>query len=256
VGALLAASLVLAGAVLVAGPAGTATALPAPAPGAAAADLQGVDLAPLERLQTDAVAYAEAQAAALQGTYTFRVVRPPTLPRVAVPGRLTFEPDHLSRRELGGFFFVTFKAFVDGRPLGLVRVDLEGRWTGKLLKTQAALPRKAVPGPGQVEAVDFEGAPPAGALSEFPEGCRLRAPVPPGHILVRQDLETIPVVVAGETVRVELVSGSLVIGVEALARTSGAVGEKVRLEMPTSHKNIQAVVSGPGEARVQWAGAN
>lgn len=249
--ALLAAGLVLAGALhAAAGPAG---AVP---PSAPAADLLGLELPPLERLQTDAVAYAEAQAAALQGTYTFRVVRPPMLPKVASQGRLTFEPDHLSRRELGGFFFVSFKAFLDGRPLGLVRVDLEGRWTGKLLRTVAALPRKAVPGPGQVETVDFEGAPPAGALSEFPEGCRLRAPVPPGHILVRQDLETIPVVVAGETVRVELVSGPLVIGVEALARSSGAVGDKVRLEMPSSRKNILAVVSGPGEARVQWAGAN
>lgn len=242
-----AAGLLLAASVLTA--AGPAETVPA-------ADLQELELPPLERLQTEAVAYAEAQAAALQGTYVFRVVKPPLLPKVADPGRLTFQPDHLSRRELGGIFFVSFKAFLDGRPLGLVRVDLEGRWTGKLLRTQAALGRKTVPGPGQVEPVDFEGAPPAGALSEFPDGYRLRAPVPPGHILVRQDLETIPVVVAGEPVRLELVSGSLVIAVEALARTNGAMGEKVRLEMPSSHKNIQAVVSGPGEARVQWAGAN
>jgi flagella basal body P-ring formation protein FlgA len=215
-----------------------------------------VELSPLEQLQTDAIAYAEAQAAALEGTYTFRVTRPPLLPRTTGPGRLTFEPDHLSRRELGGFFFASFKAYQDGRNLGLVRVDLEGRWVGKLLRVRAALPRKVVPEPGQLEEVDFQGAPPAGAISAFPEGCRLRAPVPAGHILVHQDLETIPVVLAGDTVRLELVAGPLVIAVETLARSSGAVGEKVRLEMPTSHKNLQAVVSGPGEARVQWAGVN
>jgi len=64
------------------------------------------------------------------------------------------------------------------------------------------------------------------------------------------------VVNAGDQVRVEVVNGPLVIAVEALARTSGAVGEKVRLEMPSGHKNLQAVVTGPGEARVQWAGGN
>jgi flagella basal body P-ring formation protein FlgA len=215
------------------------------------------DLAPLERLQVDAIAFAEAQAAALKGTYTFRVVQPPVLPRVAEQrGKLTFEPAHLSRRELGGFFFVSFNLYVDGRPMGMVRVDLEGRWNGKLLRTLSSLPRKAIPEAGQLEQVDFEGNPPAGALSEFPEGRRLRTPVTPGHILVESDLETIPVVVAGDPVRLELVSGPLVIAVEALARSNGAVGDKVRLEMPTSHKSIQAVVSGPGEARVQWPDGN
>lgn len=231
-------------------------ALLALAMGLALAAAPELRLPPAERLQSDAIAFAEAQAAALQGTYTFRVVHPPTLPRSADPDRLTFEPDRLSRRELGGNFFATFRMVQDGRSLGLVRVDLEGRWHGTLLRTQTALARRSVPGPGQVEPVDFEGAPPAGALSEFPEGCRLRAGVPAGHILVQQDLETIPVVVAGEPVRLELVSGSLVIAVEALARSSGAVGDKVRLEMPTSRKVVQAVVTGPGEARVQWAGAN
>jgi flagella basal body P-ring formation protein FlgA len=70
------------------------------------------------------------------------------------------------------------------------------------------------------------------------------------------DLESIPVVTAGDQVRVELVSGALVIAVDAVARSNGAVGEKVRLEMPTSHKNLQAVVTGPGEARLLWAGGN
>ncbi len=216
-----------------------------------------VQLEPAEQLQTDAIAFAEAQAAALNGTYTFRVVQPPVLPRyVEGRGRITFEPAHLSRRELTGCFFVSFNLYVEGRPMGMVRVDLEGQWTGKLLRARTSLARRAVPEAGQLEQVDFAGTPPAGALSDFPEGCRLRSPVTPGHILVESDLETIPVVQAGDQVRLELVSGPLVIAVEVLARSNGAVGEKVRLEMPTSHKNIQAVVCGPDEARVQWPGGN
>ncbi len=215
-----------------------------------------VVLAPLEQVQMDALSYAESQAAALSGNYTFRVLKPPVLPRILEAGKLTFEPSHLSRRELGGVFFATFKMKLDGRPVGLIRVDMEGKWTGQLLRAKTALPRKTTPELEQFEQVPFEGTPPAGALSELPAGYRLRTPVAPGHLLVMQDLESIPVVAAGEQVRLEMVCGSLVIAVDALARSSGAMGEKVRLEMPTSHKNVQAVVTGPGEARVQWAGGN
>jgi flagella basal body P-ring formation protein FlgA len=215
-----------------------------------------VELSPLERLQTDAISYAEAQAADLKGTFVFRVAKPPMLPRVPPGGKITFQPDHLSRRELGGSFFASFRMLVDGRPLGQVRVDLEGTWTGKLLRAQCALPRKEVPLPDQLERVDFDGTPPSGALDEFPDGFRLRSPVPAGHILVMQDLEAIPVVQSGDQVRVEVVSGSLTIALQALARGNGAVGDKVRMEVLGSHKNLQAVVSGPGEARVQWAGEN
>jgi len=227
----------------------------APAPEPAAAE-ERVAMPPVEQLQADAISYVEAQAAALSGKYLFRVVKPPVLQRIPPGARLTFEPLHVSRKELGGMFFVTFKQKLDGRPLGLIRVDMEGTWTGRLLRVRAPLARKAVPEAGEFEAVAFEGNPPPGALSELPAGYRLRAALSTGHLLAMQDLETIPVISPGEQVRLEMVSGPLVIAVEALARTGGAVGDKVRLEMPTSHRSVQAVVTGPGEARVQWAGGN
>jgi len=227
------------------------------APGAAQAPAEEpVALAPLEQLQTDALGYAQAQAAALSGSYTFRVVKPPVLPRIPAGGKLSFEPANVSRHELGGMFFVSFRMRLDGRPVGMIRVDLEGTWNGQLLRAQSALPRKTVLEEGAFELTAFHGSPPVGALGKLPAGYRLRTPISPGHILVMTDLETIPVVAAGEPVRLALVSGSLVIEVDALARSSGAVGEKVRLEMPTSHRNLQAVVTGPGEARVLWAGGN
>jgi len=216
----------------------------------------GLTLAPVEQLQIDAIGYVQTQAEALSGHYSFRVLKPPVLPRIPGTGKITFEPMRLSRRDLGGMIFVSFQMKVDGRPVGQVRVDLEGRWIGKLLRAQTQLPRKTVPTASQFDQVDFEGAPPAGALSELPPGYQLRTPVSAGHMLVQADLETIPVVLAGEQVRLEMVSGALVIAVEALARSGGAVGEKVRLELPNSHKNIQAVVTAVGEARVQWAGGN
>ena len=223
---------------------------------AAAEVEEPVLLPPVEQLQVDAVNYVQAQAAALSGHYTFRVVKPPSIPRVPSGSKLSFEPANLSRRDLGGMFFLSFRMKLDGRPAGMLRVDMEGKWTGQLLRARTALARKTIPEADQFEAAPFEGSPPAGALSELPAGYRLRSPMAAGHLLTMLDLETIPVVTAGDQVRVELVSGSLVIAAEAVARSSGAVGEKVRLEMPTTHKNVQAVVTGPGEARVLWPGGN
>ena len=206
-----------------------------------------------ERLQQDALAYVAAQAAGLPGAYVFHVVKPPVLPRSL--GDLHFEPAHLSKRDLAGRFFASFDASLDGHSVGMVRVDLEGKWTGKLLRTRVALARKAVPELPQLEEINFEGMPPVGALDELPGGFRLRAALPPGHILTQADLESIPVILAGDQVRLEVVNGSLTIAVETLARSNGAVGDKIRLELPTSHKAIQAVVTGPGEAQSQWAGS-
>jgi len=207
-----------------------------------------------DRLQAQALAYAQSAVAGLDGTYTFKYISNSILPRVT-KGDLTFEPTHLSRTDPTGRFYASFNVQNQGRTIGMVRVDLEGQWTGKLLRCHAALPRKAVPAEGQLEAFEFEGTPPAGALRSLPEGMRLRGPVAQGHILVRADLEPIPLVLMGDTVRVELVQGDLSITAEAVARSSGALGEKVRLEMPVAHKMLQAVVTGPDEARVQWGGS-
>jgi flagella basal body P-ring formation protein FlgA len=206
------------------------------------------------RLQNEALAYAEAQAASLNGAYTFRVLSAPVLPRAADSARLKFERAHLSQRELSGHFFASFWASLDGRPVGMVRVDLEGKWNGRLLRSLDAIPRKSVPLESQFEQVELQGTPPAGGLAAIPAGYRLRAPISAGHVLVMQDLETIPVVLAGDQVRVAVVSGALTIAVDGLARSSGGVGDKVRVELPGQHRNLQALVTAPGEARIQWAG--
>jgi flagella basal body P-ring formation protein FlgA len=207
-----------------------------------------------ERLQSEALAFAATQAAGLPGNYTFKLLGPPVLPRNP-GGEMRFEPSHISKREPTGHFFASFKASVDGRPLGMVRVDLAGDWNGKLLHARVALPRKAVPSADQLEESDFTGAPPPGAIALIPEGFRLRNAVTPGHVLVQSDLEATPVILAGDRVRLEVSDGPLTVAVETLARSNGAVGEKVRLELPTGRKVLMAVVKGPGEATTRWAGA-
>jgi flagella basal body P-ring formation protein FlgA len=59
----------------------------------------------------------------------------------------------------------------------------------------------------------------------------------------------------GDPVRVAVADGGLVISLDAVARSAGAMGDKVRLEMPTGHRMLQGIVTGPGTARVVLAGS-
>ena len=206
-----------------------------------------------ERLQQEALTYAEAQAAGLAGSLSIRVLRPPTLPRLAA-GEVRFEPTHASKQDFTGPFFVAFRIFVDQRLTGSVRVDLEGRWVGRLLRVRTPLARKAIPSADQLQEIPFEGVPPPGAITEFPEGFQLKIPVPVGKILCRSDLQPIPLINIGDPVRLEMTCGSLVVASDTLARTAGALGDKIRLELPSSKKCLQAEITGPGEARLSWTG--
>jgi len=214
--------------------------------GAQTQDLSGL-------LQQEALAFAEAQSAGLSGSVSLRVLRPPSLPNLPA-GPVRFEPTRASKQDFTGPFFVTFRLFVNERPAGSVRVDLEGRWVGKLLRVRASLPRKAVPTAEQLEEVPFEGTPPPGALTEFPAGFQLKIPVAPGRFLCRSDVQPIPLINIGDPVRLELVCGTLIVSSETVARTSGAQGDKIRLELPNSRRCLLAEITGPGEARILWTG--
>jgi flagella basal body P-ring formation protein FlgA len=203
------------------------------------------------RLQQEAVEYAQAQSKSSAGQYVIRSTKLPMLPRLKQGVEIQFEPSHLSKREPTGAFFAVFKVMAEGRLVGSARVELEGRWTGNLLKTTESLGRKTVPTEAQLESVPFEGNPPPGALTEFPVGFRLRANMPAGRTLTQADLEPIPLVNAGERVRLTIRSGCMVISADATARGPGTLGDKVRVELP-SRKWVQAVVTGSGEASADW----
>jgi len=206
-----------------------------------------------ERLQKEALAAAETATAGAAGSRSFRVLRPPLVPQVR-PGQVNLELSHLSKQDGIGPFFVVFKLLLDGHPAGFARVDLEGRWSGKLLKAKGAMPRLTVPTAEQLDEADFTGTPPPGALQSFPAGFRLKIPVPAGHVLTHLDIQPIPIIKAGDQVRVELVCGPLSVSLEAIARSNAAVGEKVRLELPNGKKPMTAIATAPGEARVDWKG--
>jgi flagella basal body P-ring formation protein FlgA len=204
---------------------------------------------PAERLADLALAFARAEAAKLGGEHSFKVAQPPKVPTTR-PGTVTFEPSHLSKREPLGRFFVVLVCKVDGEKVGMVRVDLEGKWVGTVLRARSELVRRSMLSADQVEASPFEGVPPEGALTELPEGQRLMRTVVSGKILTRADLEAVPLVESGDKVRLTATHESLTVSVDTTARSRAGKGDRVRLEAPGARRQINAVMTGPGEARL------
>jgi flagella basal body P-ring formation protein FlgA len=203
----------------------------------------------VELLGVQALAFAENAARNFPGEYTIQISRPPTLPLLK-PGRLTFEAERLSKQEPIGRFFVVFRVSVDGILTTTARVELESTWSGSLYQAKDTLQRKALITETDFEAVDFEGIPPTGALKELPKEARLRQPMQTGKVLKQMDVEPVPLINATDKVRVTFQNGALKIVSGATARSNGAKGDRVRLEMDGSKKIVQALVIGHGEASI------
>jgi flagella basal body P-ring formation protein FlgA len=202
------------------------------------------------QLAEAAIARAQEVSGRMPGEWHFKLLQPPALPALLGPGPLTVIGTHLSRRDPVGRFFVVLDLQLEGRRAGQVRVDLEGRWKGDLWRCREATARRVVLDEAMLESVPFEGVPPDGALLEAPLGMRTKGPMAPGHTLTQMDVEAVPLVQAGEKVRLVAEVEGLVVTTEALARSSGALGERIRLEAIGTRKPIKAIVSGPAEAKL------
>ena len=207
-------------------------------------------VSPTERLADAALAFATAEAKKLGGEHSFKVAQPPRIPLLRA-GTLSFEPSHLSKHEPMGRFFVVLALKLDGEKVGMVRVDLEGSWVGTVLRAKGDLTRKTELSADQVEPSPFEGVPPEGALTVLPEGQRLMRSVVSGKILTRADLEAIPLVQSGDKVRLTATHEALTVSVDTTARSRAGLGDRVRLEAPGARRQVTAIVTGPGEARLQ-----
>ena len=205
---------------------------------------------PAERMADVALAFARAEAEKIGGEHTFKVAQPPKVPRTR-EGALTFEPSHLSKQEPLGRFFVVMAIKVDGERVGMTRVYLEGNWVGTVLRAKGDLRRQTILTPDQVEPSPFEGVPPQGFLTAIPEGQRLMRSVASGKILARSDLESIPLVQPGDKVRLTATRDALTISVDTTARSKAGLGDRVRLESAGGRRPVTAIVTGPGEARLQ-----
>jgi flagellar basal body P-ring formation protein FlgA len=81
-------------------------------------------------------------------------------------------------------------------------------------------------------------------------GMQLKRQVPPGQPIALADLMHPTEVARGDPVRLSLEANGLSLAGEGIALESGAAGERIRVRNISSQAVIEAVVVGPGEARV------
>jgi len=81
-------------------------------------------------------------------------------------------------------------------------------------------------------------------------GMVLKHDVAPGQPLTTLDLARPDLVLRGSLVRMTLHSEGIALAAEGIARESGARGDRVLVENPTSHAMVEADVTGPNEVRV------
>ncbi len=102
----------------------------------------------------------------------------------------------------------------------------------------------------RVETRDgFPGAPILSTIEEA-AGRIPRRSLPAGTVLQPQWLEPAREVVRGQTVEVEVISGTARLTLEAEAEASGSMGQTIPVRNPESKKRFMARVEGPGRVSV------
>lgn len=111
---------------------------------------------------------------------------------------------------------------------------------------------------GRISAADLVLAPVAGIdpaqAIQAPEqalGRRLRVALGPGQPLLERHLDPLQDIEEGQEVVVLVETGIITVSQTAIAVTGGRAGDLIRLQPASGTKIIEAVILGPGRARVQ-----
>lgn len=82
-------------------------------------------------------------------------------------------------------------------------------------------------------------------------GMALRHDVPPGQPLTAPDIARPLLVSRGGVVRMRLEASGLMLSAQGVAMEDGGLGDRVRVQNPSSHAVVMADVTGAGEVRVE-----
>ncbi len=136
-----------------------------------------------------------------------------------------------------------------------VQIRVSGQVIPMALTAVAAtrLPPGHVVGQGdlrlaRVRASQLHGAP--GVIPQAAQGMMVRHDVPAGQVLTLGDLTRPALVARGASVRMSLNSDGLSLSAQGIAAEAGAIGDRIRVENPLSHRVVFAEVTGLNEVRV------
>jgi len=93
------------------------------------------------------------------------------------------------------------------------------------------------------------GIVPCDSLSQV-VGMRAIRQIQAGNVLTKQWLQDLPVVEKGDMIRIISTINKIKVAVDAIARESGAIGEKIWVENSASHKMVRVVIKSKGHAEL------
>lgn len=140
-------------------------------------------------------------------------------------------------------------ASLDPSQLEVREVEWSGRSAMPLpVKSSGALqPRQAqAKASGPSEAMEAERQPGDGGVKTY----RVRHPLAAGQVVSGRDLEPLPTVVRGSTVKLIETQGGIRIELPAVALQDGFLGHMIGVKVSSATKPVQAVVVGPGQVEV------
>jgi flagella basal body P-ring formation protein FlgA len=211
---------------------------------------RGVVVAPDEYIEW-AARELRAHWATLDGRIELQAVndyRPLTLPRGVRSVEARFTGDEVRRTSK-----VWLDIAIDGKPYTTATVVFDVRWwrPALVLKQRGNARQRMQPELTTVAEVDISLANGV-ALQDAQQlqGKRLRRDTEAGRPLSADDLEDIPAVELGATVRVETQVGRVAIQTLAVAERDGAIGQRIAVRHPKNNEQLMVEVIGENRAIV------
>ena len=120
-----------------------------------------------------------------------------------------------------------------------------------VLITQAGMARGQPVTRANIALQDYYGKLPSDALHDYSSAEQMQAirNLPAGNLLRLSDLTPVNIIRKGDNVQLTVRSGALEITVTMLALENARLDQRVLLLNPESNEEIQAVATGPGQAR-------
>lgn len=177
------------------------------------------------------------------------------LPMLHLPhGQVSFRIRNYPPQPLHPLMTVWVDVLLDGNYYQTVPVTFRISAMETVWIARTSLPKHMQPGCAnleqrQTDVSSLPSPPLAGDCASF--GLRLRRDLQAGDVLLGNELEPVPAISEGDTVKLELSEGGINIEAGALALTDGLIGQQIPVQATTSKEAVIATVIAPDTVNIR-----
>jgi flagella basal body P-ring formation protein FlgA len=156
----------------------------------------------------------------------------------------------------GGTAFVPVTILVDGKPAKTVEIAFKVKRLGAVLVATRQLEPHTTIKAEDVSLTTQEAVPGGVALSDpaLAIGMRTTRLILAGSVLTKGMVEATPIIAIGTQVEVQVVIGGITVAASGVARSPGAAGDRIRVFVGKTNKEISATVIDAKTVRMEENG--